>query len=216
MVELELLEKWLDDLNKIIFDINVSMENINRMTSPNDEYERQILKHGFFFHFYRQSRFTIIVQLCKLFDYNENQKRNYIKLFNCLTSDYYDEKINEILANNKGDDALFSSKEAIIEELNKLRSEIESHKALIDNVVTLRDKVYAHSDPETDIPIVTNAELEILVKLAVKIHNCLTIKLFSTTYRFDMTAEWNVDYPIKTLALFRKDQLKENENKKKQ
>ena len=74
MFKQEQLEKWLEDIRKIIFDVNVSIYNIKRMAHPIDDLEKQVIQHGFFHHFFRQSRFVIIVQLCKLFADNKNQR----------------------------------------------------------------------------------------------------------------------------------------------
>lgn len=207
MLTLDDLENWFEDLNKIIFDINVSINNIKRIATTNDEFEKQIIKHGFFWHFYRQSRFTIIVQLCKIFAENNNQKRNLNKLFKKLTSDKYDKKIEEQLEKNKGVDELFSSRSDITNEIKEINDEISRHADLIKKIVTLRNKFYAHSDPDSDLPKVSNADLEVLVKLAVKIYNTISGGLFDITFMFDIISDWNIDYPLKVLAAHRKDQL---------
>jgi hypothetical protein len=206
MLKLTDVERWFRDLENIIFDINVSIENIKRITHPVDEFEKQILKHGFFSHFYRQSRFTIIVQLCKLFDENKNQKRNLFKLFNRLSLDEYDEKLKEKINSNSNSNRLFGNRNDIQTEIILLRAEIEIKKEVIKKVISLRDKFYAHSDPNSVLPRVGNPELEALVKLSVKIYNKIRGNLFDITFLFDHNADWKVDYPIKMLALYRKEQ----------
>jgi hypothetical protein len=59
MLKYDDLNKWFEDLRKIIFDTKISFDNITRITHPTDDDEKKILKHGFFSHLYRQSRFTI-------------------------------------------------------------------------------------------------------------------------------------------------------------
>jgi hypothetical protein len=201
------LEKWFEDLNRIIFDINISIDNIKRIATTEDEFEKQIIEHGFFGHFYRQSRFTIIVQLCKIFAENNNQKRNLYKLFNKLTFDKYDSDIQQQLYKNKDIDRLFSSRTDIQNEIIGIKTEISKHSDLIKKIVTLRDKYYAHSDTDSDLPKVSNAELEVLVKLAVKIYNKIRGGFFDVTFMFDSNADWKVDYPLKVLAAHRKEQL---------
>lgn len=209
ILTLEDLEKWFNDLNKLIFDINVSIDSIKRIKSTTNEYEKQILNHGFFFHFYLQSRFTIIVQLCKIFanKNNNNQKRNINKLFSRLTSDEYDEKLLATFAKNKGNYRLFKCREDIIAELNLLKVEIEEQNELINKILKLRDKYYAHSDPDADIPSISDTELELLIKLAIKIYNSLRSGLLDTTFMFERNNDWSVDYPLKILGLYRKEQL---------
>lgn len=67
MIELDEVKDWLIEIEKLIFDINVSIQNISRMKDSSDKDVEQILRHGFFGHFYRLSRFTKIVQLCKIY-----------------------------------------------------------------------------------------------------------------------------------------------------
>jgi hypothetical protein len=69
----------------------------------------------------------------------------------------------------------------------------------------LRDKYYAHSDPDSNLPRVSDSELEILVDLAVKIYNKIRGKLLDISFMFDQNSDWRVDYPIKVLAAQRKD-----------
>jgi hypothetical protein len=206
MLKLNEVEKWFGDLENIIFDINVSIDNIKRITHPDDEFEKQILKHGFFSHYYRQSRFTIIVQLCKLFDENKNQKRNLFKLFNRLSLDEYDEKLMERLNSNSNSNRFFVNRSDIQTEIFLLKAEIETHKEIIKKVISLRDKFCAHSDPSSVLPRVDNPELEALVKLSVKIYNKIRSNMFDTTFLFDHNADWKVDYPIKMLAFYKKEQ----------
>ena len=185
----------------------VSIDNINRMTNATDKYEKEILNHGFFSHFYRQSRFTIIVQLCKIFAKTNNQKRNLYKLFNRLASDKYDGNIEAKLKKNLDIGRLFTNRKDIQNEIISLTAEIETHNELIDRVVMLRDKYYAHSDPDSDLPKVTNNELKILVDLAVKIYNKIRGRLYDISFMFDQNSDWRVDYPISVLAAQRKDYL---------
>jgi hypothetical protein len=183
MLKLHDVEKWFEDLKNIIFDINVSIEDIKRITHPVDEIEKKILQHGFFSHFYLQSRFTIIVQLCKLFDENKNQKRNLFKLFDRLSSEEYDEELIEKLNSNCNSNRLFGNRSDIQTEIILIKAEIETHRDIIKKIISLRDKFYAHSDPSSVLPRADNPELEALVKLAVKIYNQIRGKLFVSIRR---------------------------------
>jgi hypothetical protein len=49
----DLLELWLNDIQKIIFDINITVDNLNRLSSPESDFEKQILEHGFFSQYYK-------------------------------------------------------------------------------------------------------------------------------------------------------------------
>jgi len=223
------LSNWFEDLRKIIFDTKISIDNIQRITHPTDDHEKQILKHGFFSHLYRQSRFTIIVQLCKIFDKNSNQKRNFYKLFNRLSSEKFDKTILDILRENGISNYLFrkrgnldekdlklhlfSNRDDIINEIKSLTYEIEIQKEIIEKIIILRDNYYAHFDPDSSLPPVSYDELEVLVNLAIKIYNIMYSRLYDVTLLFDHTTDWKVDYFIKILAKQKKEQIeKRNKN----
>ena len=204
----ELLE-WFDDLSKIIFDTKISIDNIKRITHPKDDFEKHVIKHGFFHHCYFQSRFTIVIQLCKVFDDNSNQKRNFHKLFNRFAFEKYDKDLMNILSGHKGSLHLFSNRNEIVHKIKELRTEIKTNEELIDRIIILRDNLYAHSDPKSSIPNVTNPELEKLIDLAIKVYNNIKGKLYDATLLFEHTTDWKVDYPIKALAKIIKDKLEQ-------
>jgi hypothetical protein len=201
------LSNWFEDLQKIIFDTKISIDNIKRITHPTDDLEKYVLNHGFFSHCYRQSRFTIVVQLCKVFDVNSNQKRNFYKLFNRLSSEKYDKTLMEMLKRQGVAPHLFANRNDILNEIKLLTDEIEAQKELIERIVNLRDTLYAHSDPDSSVPHVSNPELEVLINLAIKTYNNLYGKLYDSTLVFEYTKDWKVDYPIKALAKLRKLRL---------
>lgn len=207
------LEKWLKDLNNIIFDCKISIDNIKRMTLPKDEHERHILNHGFFSHFYLSSRFTIIVQLCKIFAKTGNQKINLIKMFKRFKDESYDSDLNESILNNNLSYNSLNSKTIFIDKINSFTVEIKKNDEIILKLITLRDKHYAHRDPSANLPNLKDFELELLIDLAIKIYNSLSLSLMNTTFMFDMNADWTIDYPIKILAKNRKERLEIIANK---
>ena len=159
--------------------------------------------------------FTIIIQLCKIFVDNDNQKRNLHKLFNRLKTDKYDSLLEELLFNHKGSKRLFSSRSDIQNEIKLLESKIEGHDNIIEKIVILRNKLYAHSDINAELPNVSNEELESLVKLAVEIYNHLYGKLLDSYFVFDHNSDWKIDHTIKVLALHNKglrEKLRHREN----
>jgi|APHig6443718053_1056840.scaffolds.fasta_scaffold197394_1 hypothetical protein len=213
MLKLDEIKSWFDDFSKIIFEINVSIENIKRMAFPKDEYEERVLAHGFFMHIYRQLRFTIIIQLCKILVDNDNQKRNLHKFINRLKTDKYDNQLEDLLFNHEGSKRLFTSRNDIQKELELLEHKIAAHRNSIDKIVILRNKFYAHSDVNTELPIVSNEELESLIKLAVEIYNSLYGKLLDAYFVFDHISDWKIDHIIKVLALHNKDLRKKPTNR---
>ena len=194
------LEKWLDELGRIIIDIKITTDNLNKLESPKDEFEREILDHGFFAHCYKQSRFTLIVQLSKLFSNSSNQKRSFIKLFNILENSNYNKELMELLENNSIEPNLFTSKKDVVEFISTSRIRISKKSELIEKVNTLRNEVYAHSDPDPSLPRLNIEELTELCDLSIQLYNNLRGKLFDIEFLFDLNDSWKIDYPIKMLA----------------
>ena len=207
------LEKWLNDLKNIILNINISINNINRMRLPKDEYEESILNYVFFSHFYMLSIFSVIIQLCKIFDNNRHQKRNFYELFNRLNNDKYDDELDELLMQNAASNGLSYSKTDINFQIDRLIKELAVNNDLINRISKLRNKCYAHTDPIANIPNVSFAELELLKNLSSNIYNSLSFMILNSTFGFDFTSDWAVDYPIRILALHRKEGLEKIANK---
>src|ERR1035437_762234 len=206
------LEEWFSDLDKIIFDTNISVNNIQRIIQPVSEIEKKILSIGFFDQFYYQSRFVIIVQLCKVFQKNINQKRNFHELFNRICSDTYDQDIEFLLMTNGSGGQLSVAKDDLINIINSLRLEIKSHKKLLIKVIDHRNKLYAHSDPNCKVPSVTDDELDILVKLSNKIYNELHYKFFIETKGFEYTYDWKIDEILMVLSQFKLEDIKKHKH----
>ena len=108
---------------------------------------------------------------------------------------------------------MFKNRVEISKEIDLLKSEIATKNELIGRVVDLRNKYYAHSDPDSKLSTVTNEELEVLVNLAIKIYNSIHGKIFDVKFLFEHNMDWRVDYPIKALAANRKDHLEQLKQK---
>ena len=209
MLTISDLRNWFDDLWKIIFDINVSISNIKRMAFPIDAIEEKVLSQGFFAHFYRQSRFTIIVQLCKLLSYSDNQKRSIYKLLNRLSEEKFQSELTKKLLEIHPEYSLKTLQNGIRTVSQQVFDEIQEHNDLISKIVVLRDKYYAHSDPDVTLPNVTNEELEKLVNLSISVYNRLYGLIFDSTFIFTHNNEWKVDYPLHILYEAKKKQIED-------
>ena len=209
MLTISDLRNWFDDLWKIIFDINVSISNIKRMAFPIDDIEKKVLSRGFFSHFYRQSRFTIIVQLCKLLSYSDNQKRSIYKLLNRLSEEKFQSELTKKLLEIHPEYSLKTLRAGIRTVCQQVFDEIHEHNDLISKIVVLRDKYYAHSDPDVALPNVTNEELEKLVNLSISVYNRLYGLIFNSTFIFTHNNEWKVDYPLHILYEAKKKQIED-------
>ncbi|MFT6746904.1 MAG: hypothetical protein ACJAZ2_001249 [Glaciecola sp.] len=203
----DLLEQWLNDIQRIIFDINITVDNLNRLIVPESNFEKQILEHGFFGQFYKQSWFTSIVQLSKLYTDSKNQKRNLFKFFNILENFKYDTLLLDELENNKNSPGqnLYFSKDDVLDSTQKLREKIADKKTIIEYVIFLRDKTHAHSDVDPGLPSVSVTDLTELRDLSIIIHNTISAGFLDTSFPFSIDSDWRVDYPIKMLAKQREE-----------
>jgi AbiU2 len=203
---------WFIDLSQIIFDTHLAIDIIQRIRQPKNETEKQILSIGFFSLLHHQSRFVIIIQLCKLFDESKNQKRNFYRLFNRLSSDSYDKILKSTLGDNKINEQLFSSRKDIITAIQNLSSEIEPYKDLIEKVITSRDKLYAHSDPNFKVQFVTDNELETVIKLATKVFNELHNGFFDYRFAFDKSQDWRINEILAILSKFKQEDIEKHKH----
>ncbi len=200
MLKYKELVKWFKDLGFIIFDTNISIDTMKRILNPSDINESEILNLGFFTHVYLQSRFTLVVQLSKVLDENDNQKRNFLKLFNRLSLEKYDEEFKNYLRQNSVEANLSTSKADIKAVISQLRLELDSYKELIHRVKNIRNHVYAHSNSDANVKSVSDIELETLVNLSNKIFNVLYNKIFDAEFLFNETENWKPDYIIRVLS----------------
>jgi len=207
----DLLENWLNDIQKIIFDINITVDNLNRLTAPESDFEKQILEHDFFGQYCKQSWFTSIVQLSKLYTDSKTQKRNLFKFFNILENLKYDDLLLDELENNRNssNQNLYFSKDDVLDSTEELRKKIAEKIAIIECVFFLRDKVYAHSDIDPDLPSVSVKDLTEIRDLSILIYNTISVGFLNTSFPFSIDADSSVDYPIKELV----KQLEEREEK---
>lgn len=210
---LNYLETWFKDFKNIIFNVNISVENIKRMKSTKDEFEITILKHGFFSHYYHLSIFSIIVQLDKIFSSSKNQRRSLNKLFILIKKNEYDTELNDLLNRNKSKIGLFTTRQNISEVIDLLAVDIESHRDIINSVNIARNQYYAHSDPSPDILKLSLTELELLIKLSIKIYDSLSGNILNEKFMFSMITDWDIEYPIRILALHERIRV-DNINKK--
>ena len=198
----DLLENWLNDIQRIIFDVNITVDNLNRLSAPESDFEKQILEYGFFGQYYKQSWFTSIVQLSKLYTDSKNQKRNLFKFFNILENFKYDTLLLDELENNKNSPGqnLYFSKDDVLDSTQELREKIGEKIAIIERIFFLRDKIYAHSDIDPDLPSVSVKDLTELRDLSILIYNTISVGFLDTSFQFSIDADSSVDYPIKELA----------------
>jgi len=200
MLSLNQLEQWFRDTERILTELSNSAENLKRISEPVNEREKLVLQNDFFIHFREQLVFILVVQLCKLYVNSDIERRNYRKLINRLNYEPYDNRLKKALRKNRGMKEQLSSKAEIKEFLKPFSVRFEEKKELIRRIKMLRDRVYAHSDPERPMPQVKSEELFELTEMAVQFFSDLKFRLFGTAFSPDEGKRWRIGPVIEKLS----------------
>jgi len=205
---LKKLTTWFKDISLITIDLHISYKNAVRLATEKYENEHQIKSSGFFGHYEYQLYFIMIIQLCKLLDDNKNQKRNFHKLCNCLTYLKYDTDIKQKLKeNSEGDYRTWKSREDIEKTVQGIQKKLKELNPIIIKVVSARDSIYAHQDPDSTPVFIPLNEIGQLVDFCAIVYNDTHGQLLNISHEFT-TFDWSVDPVLKGLAEQRTDLLK--------
>ncbi len=197
MFELEELKQWLEDIRNIVIDLNISVQNSERLATDKYEFEKSIKEHGFFQHHWYQLRFISVIQLCKLLSDRRNEKRSFLSLCNQLESQNYDSDLLDLLSrNSRGSSNLIKSTPEILNLTAWIRTEINKQKGLVEKIIAARNKVYAHKDPAANVPQIKLSEIRELVDLTSNIYNTLNLKFFFTQTYLELLDDWSIDYAL--------------------
>lgn len=210
MVSLDKIKEALNDQKEIIYDLHVCKGNMTRLLEAKYEYEDEIKSRSFFTYHFFQLKFIAVIQLAKLFSSRKNDRRSFYALKSIMCDYEYDEAMNQLLLMNKGREGdYFEEQEDIRKFFEKFITDIEVNGEVIKRVMALRDKVYAHKDPEypTDENDPFNAKIGIrpseiasLVDLATKGFSMLYGKLLDITVFFDSLQELSIDSALRDIS----------------
>lgn len=187
------LQAWFEDTEKIISDVSASVRNLKRIEAAENRKKKPVTDDFFGTYLSKHIRFTLIVQLCKLYVNKDTERRNFGKLFNRLKYDKYNNRLKQRLKENRGKEGLVTQKAEMIHLVNDLVRELEARDDLIYRLRTLRDRLYAHSDPGQVLPEVTLAELDDLVQLAVRIFDATSGRIFGHQFVPRKGEDWESD-----------------------
>lgn len=216
ILDVQDLKSFLDDQRDLIADLNISVTNLYRLRVNKYEFESQIKLHGFFQHHSYQLRFIAIIQLSKLFSDKKNDKRSFSKLCNILENSSYGSSLENLIKNNTNKfTAEVKSRKDILILTSEIRTLLDQNNSLISHVINLRDKVYAHKDPNSIVQGVSFEDIGKLNLLSQEIFNLFQFRIFFTTTRFDFMRDWDIDYVLSNMSELRKLDLEELNNKKK-
>lgn len=170
MLTLSELNKWFDDLNKLIQDCFIAYNNLK--TIDDQKGQVKFLNEDFFLFFRYQQRFMINVQLAKLLECKpKTQQRNIISLCAKLSTFEYDRELTNLLSDDSRGYPHFSARQEIIERAREIREKIKNRQKIIDKVVITRNKVYAHTDIERLVDFPDLNEIKDLLDLVSFAYN---------------------------------------------
>ncbi len=200
MIQKTELEDWSKRIVHVLTDINTCLNNLRILRIESDK-KVHIIKHPFFTQLYHQQRFILIVQLAKFFSVSRSQKISINKLIQRLKTEPLDEELQQLISENvvKLTD-VFKSIEEIQASVLQIETELIDKKSVIDSIEYLRNKVYAHSDPNRAGRSLPHEDLEQIVIFANDIYNTLYGKIFDRHLDVARTADWDVRYIIRRLS----------------
>jgi len=197
------VREWLDDLWKILVDLNISINNARRLFESKYKNEEKIKNHGFLQHHWYQLRFIIVIQLAKLIsDRKRTHKRNLFFLCDELESTLFDEDFFEELHKLQPERYFESdtTEQSIREVIRLTRKELNDNQEIIDKIIVARDQTYAHNDPISGEKIPAMKDLESMIRACSDIYNRISGEFFKSRTGFEQTGEWNIDYILKELS----------------
>ncbi|MFT4523180.1 MAG: hypothetical protein ACI8ZN_002132 [Bacteroidia bacterium] len=199
------IEDWLRQTWQLVLELKISIKNAKTISEYDIHLHSMVTKHGFFQHHFKQLHFITAIQLCKLLSDKSNQKINLAKFLRRLSSESYDQDLTALLNTNreKNINSLFSSKNDIVDFASEINKKLNDHQPLIERVEKMRDKMYAHKDPNNIPQTVSFKELEELVEFVTKLQDDLEYKFFNVRNAFDQLAPWDIEQIIKDLTEFK-------------
>src|SRR5690606_38611655 len=197
------LKDWFEQTAKIITDIQICVNNANRLFDKKYGNEDWVKNHGFFRHHYYQLWFILSVQLSKLLSSSRNQRYNFNKLLDRLKNEELDEELTKLIETNKNIpfSAVFRSKDEMFDKIKSFQSEIKDNEETIKRIVTSRDTLYAHRDPDAKPQNVTLSDAERLTDLVKRLYNCFRVGFYDISFGFDRTVDWDIDFILNQAAL---------------
>ncbi len=166
------LKKWFADIRIITQDAFISFNNLKTVLDTENHKRYYFLREDFFIFYRHQQWFMLIIQLCKLLVNKSNHKRNIISLCDKLINSKYDNDIIKLLEskNNRGHPN-FKTPGEVIAKSKEIKMLIDKNQNIINQIHTLRDKVFAHTDIVKDLKLPTLKEIGNLLEIVSFAYN---------------------------------------------
>ena len=195
LIDIDRVKLFLKDQLNILVDINISIKNMTRLKDDQLKFEESIKSHGFFQHHWYQLKFILVIQLFKLFSNKKNDKRSFYRLFNYFESTNFPREFLQTLHDNSLETAVnIETKSDFMGMIESLRIMLKSKQEIIDRLIELRDRAYAHKDPNSSASNLTFENLVELVNLSNQIYNRINRLIYFEETDFDMMESWDIGY----------------------
>jgi hypothetical protein len=204
-------KEWMDDLWNLLIDINICRNNSMRITKSVYDNEDSIKKQGFFCHYLFQLKFILGIQICKILQDNENQKRNINKLLRRLECESWDIELAKAVEANRF--VQNPGRASVIKEVMDIKDKIATKTELIESIIKVRNQNYAHFDPTRDKTGPSVKKYAEAVVLASDVYNRLSFIMFRTSTPFEHTKDWEIDPILRSLSKELTDWLEERKRK---
>jgi hypothetical protein len=180
MIKKKELEDWANDLKPVLFDINLSLNNLRilkdeRLTYFSVNYFDAYLNLSY------QQHFILVIQIDKIFTNCKWHKRNVHAFFREIETKELDP---EILSDNNNNTDNYVSQEEVFAAIKELKQAISKCKKNTKRIRLLRNQVFAHSDPKYPDGTIEIEEYAVLAKLSYHIYNTLFGRLLGVNYIF--------------------------------
>ena len=169
MIKINDIQEWADDLRPILFDISLSLNNLRLL--DHERLNKFRINYGnTYLTLLYQQHFILVIQLAKLFSKkNDTHKRNINKLINR----FQNEKLSRDVLSTLDSINVFKNKDEILATIGNFKEKIVENSETIESILSLRDKVFAHTDPNGIYFTIEIQSYSILVELCNEIYNTL-------------------------------------------
>lgn len=198
LTNLKLID-WLDILSRIILDVNISLNNADRLFENKYPNEESIVSHGFFKHHYYQLWFICTIQLSKLVTAKKNQKYNLHFLLNELMKEKLDAQLLDLIARNKSlpFQSPYKSLKDFEESIAEYKKKLKRHSVIIKKITRSRNQLYAHRDKGAKPEELNLDQVRDLLNTCIEIYNGIRGGFYNVSVDFSYTEDWSIDHVIK-------------------
>lgn len=185
VLTLQTLESYREHLKQFINDLEICIDNIDKLQIAQSENINLQPIIYFLNHYVYLSYSNCSINIYKIF--KSEEKRSFQKLFNLFRNSKVSADLSQVLrdnAENLENTDLVKNRTELLELVSIIEKEIELKEVLLVKIKTRREKFYAHTDPTIKVEPETLTELKEIKELSIWIFNSLFGKIFNVHFMF--------------------------------